>query len=433
MNPAARLQTAIELVDRIIGNDRPADGTVLAFFRGRRFVGGGDRRAVSDQAWRIQRTRARLTWLLGADAPDARLLALADLIANERKNVDAAAGLFSGAKYGPPPLSINERRMAARVADYAGRNTMPRHARLECPAWLLPRLDAAFGDKADAEIAALNAEAALDLRVNTLKATRDEVLKLLREEGHAPQLTAWSPWGLRVAARLNLASHKGFRAGLFEVQDQASQVCAGLVDARPGQAVLDLCAGAGGKTLAMAATMANKGRIVACDVATGRLIRSKQRLRRAGAHNATLRILEGEHDKWLKRQKAVFDRVLVDAPCSGVGAWRRNPDARWRLAESDLANLAATQDKVLDQAAPLVKPGGRLIYATCSLLPEENQDRVAAFLARAPQFKPLPWTTVWPAALGTPPPPDDGSPHLTLTPARHGTDGFFVAILERME
>jgi 16S rRNA (cytosine967-C5)-methyltransferase len=231
---------------------------------------------------------------------------------------------------------------------------------------------------------------------------------------------------------MNLAANKHFRSGLFEVQDEASQICAMLVDPKPGQAVLDLCAGAGGKTLAMAAQMQNKGRIVACDVATGRLIRSKQRLRRSGVHNATLRILEGEQDKWLKRQKATFDRVLVDAPCSGVGSWRRNPDARWRLSPENLTNLALIQDKLLDQAAGLVKKGGRLIYSTCSLLPEENQNRVDAFLARDNRYKVVPWQSVWPETVKTPLPLWDDN-YLTLSPARNGTDGFFVAILERVE
>jgi 16S rRNA (cytosine967-C5)-methyltransferase len=170
---------------------------------------------------------------------------------------------------------------------------------------------------------------------------------------------------------------------------------------------------------------------VACDVVTGRLIRSKQRLRKAGVHNATLRILEGEHDKWLKRQKGMFDRVLVDAPCSGVGTWRRNPDARWRLSPENLENLAVVQDHLLDQAAHLVKKGGRLIYSTCSLLPEENQARADAFLARDKNFKIIPWQNVWPEAVKTSPPAWDDK-YLTLSPARNGTDGFFVAILERV-
>ena len=246
MNLGARLQAVIELMTVILNSPRPADNEVLAFFRGRRFVGAKDRRAISDQAWRIQRQRARLTWALGTDTPDARLLVLADLVANEHKTLDGLSGLFSGTKYGPSPLLANERRMAARAGEFARRTEIPRAVKLETPEWLLPKLDAAFGADADAEIAALSTEAALDLRANTLQASRDDVMKLLDDQGHKPQPTPMSPHGLRVTARMNLGSHKEFRDGMFEVQDEASQICALLVDAKPGHAVLDLGAGAGG-------------------------------------------------------------------------------------------------------------------------------------------------------------------------------------------
>jgi 16S rRNA (cytosine967-C5)-methyltransferase len=354
-------------------------------------------------------------------------LVIADLIYAESKNVDALTGPFSGAKYEPEPMTGYERKTAEKfaVADWS---KMPRHVKHELPEWLLERFDRAFGELADNELNALGQEAGLDLRANTLKATRDEVLERLSVEELAPTLTPYSPWGLRLPARIAIGAHAGFQEGIMEVQDEASQLCALLVDAQSGMAVLDLCAGAGGKTLAIAATMANKGRLIACDVSVKRLERSKLRLRRAGVHNATLRILE-ERDKWVGRQAGVFDRVLVDAPCSGTGAWRRNPDARWRLETANLVNLKATQDQVLDQAAPLVKTGGRLIYATCSLLPEENTERVTQFLHRHPEFKVLPVPEVWKSLLGSDCPVRDD--FLTLTPARHGTDGFFVAILAR--
>jgi 16S rRNA (cytosine967-C5)-methyltransferase len=436
MTPSARVQDAIELIDSILTSSRPADGAVLSFFRGRKFVGAKDRRAISDQAWRIQRTHAKLCWLLGTENPNGRLLVMADLIANEDMTLDRVAGMFSGARYGAPKLSENERRMGHRVEEYKTRTQgpdaqMPRAVRLEVPYWVLPKLDEAFGNRADTEIAALNTEAALNLRVNTLKADRESILNQLSDENLAPEVTLLSPIGLKVRGRMNLASHKDFRAGKFEVQDEASQICALMVDAKTASSVLDLCAGAGGKTLAIAASMNNKGRIVACDVATGRLIRSKQRLRRAGVHNATLRILEGDNDKWVKRQKENFDRVLVDAPCSGVGSWRRNPDARWRLTPEDLERLAVVQERVIRQGANAVKKGGRLIYATCSLLPEENQNRVDAFLAADNRFKVVPWQTIWPTAVKTAM-PEWPFPYLTLSPARNGCDGFFLAVLERV-
>jgi 16S rRNA (cytosine967-C5)-methyltransferase len=428
VTPASRLQAAIDLIGDIFAADRPADATISAYFRGRRYIGAKDRKAIAHQVWRILRTRAKLAYALKADHATARLLVLADLIAAENKTVDGTAGHFSGEKYEPEPLSGYERKTAQRVEKFDFTKA-PREVRFELPEWLLAKFDKAFGADADKELAALSAEAALDLRANTLKNTRDAVREQLVGEGLEPQLTPFAPTGLRLDARVNLGSHKGFQDGLFEVQDEASQLCALLVDAQPGMAVLDLCAGAGGKTLAIAARMQNKGRIVACDVSVPRLERSKLRLRRAGAHNATLRILE-ENDKWVRRQEGMFDRVLVDAPCSGTGAWRRNPDARWRLGTANLVNLKATQDAVLDQAAPLVKPGGRLIYATCSLLPEENSERIAQFLARNSAFKVLPVGDVWRTVLGTEPPTADD--FLTLTPARHGTDGFFVAVMERV-
>jgi 16S rRNA (cytosine967-C5)-methyltransferase len=433
MTPAARLQASIELLDEVLATDRAADGVISAYFRSRRFIGAGDRRSVSDQVWRVLRHRARLAWALGTDHPTGKLFVAANLVRGDGKSVDAVAGLYSGAKNGPSPLAPNERRMVERVAQKGkeGRDdsVMPREVRLECPWWLLEKFDAAFGAEADTELAALDSEAALDLRVNTLKATREQVLANLKAEELIAAPTPYSPLGVRLPARISLGDHAGFREGLFEVQDEASQLCAQLVDAKPGMSVMDLCAGAGGKTLAIAAAMQNKGRLIACDVSVGRLERSKLRLRRAGVHNATLRILE-EKDKWVKRQAGSFDRVLVDAPCSGTGAWRRNPDARWHLKPENLDSLRATQDSVLDQGAPLVKLGGRLIYATCSLLPEENTQRVEAFLARHAGFQVVPIADVWGAVLPTPCPATEN--FLTLTPARTGTDGFFVAILERV-
>ena len=433
MTPAARLQAAIELLDEVLGTDRAADGVISAYFRTRRFIGGSDRRAINDQIWRILRHRARLAWWLGTDSPSGRLFVAGNLIRGEGKSIDAVAGLFSGAKNGPSPLAANEKRMAER-AGQTGKESrddsaMPREVRLEVPWWLLPKLDEAFGASADAELTALGHEAPLDLRVNTLKDTRESVLASLREEDLKAEPTALSPLGIRLPARISLGDHAGFRDGLFEVQDEASQICAHLVNAQPGMVVMDLCGGAGGKTLAVAGFMQNKGRLIACDVSVGRLERSKLRLRRAGVHNATLRVLE-DNDKWIKRQAGSFDRVLVDAPCSGTGAWRRNPDARWHVKPENLESLALVQAQVLEQGSGLVKLGGRLIYATCSLLTEENAGRVETFLATHPQFKALPIQDVWKDVLTAPCPTSD--PFLTLSPHRNATDGFFVAVLERV-
>ena len=229
-----------------------------------------------------------------------------------------------------------------------------------------------------------------------------------------------------VSVSPNLAA---FNQGLVEVQDESSQIAALLADARPGMRVVDFCAGAGGKTLALAAGMANRGKLVACEVSPRRLERSARRLRRAGVDNVERRALTGERDKWVKRHAGGFDRVFVDVPCLGTGTWRRNPDAKWRMRPEDLVELVERQQQILRSAARLVRPGGRLIYATCSLLREEDEAQAEAFLAADPDFSLLPVSRAWGETIGGASP--GGEQYLRLTPARHGTDGFFVAIFER--
>jgi 16S rRNA (cytosine967-C5)-methyltransferase len=234
---------------------------------------------------------------------------------------------------------------------------------------------------------------------------------------------------LRVRERIPLATLNAFREGLLEVQDEGSQLAALLADARPGMRVVDFCAGAGGKTLALAAQMQNRGHLVACDISATRLERATQRLRRAGASIVQRQPLSSHRDKWVKRHVGSFDRVLVDAPCTGIGTWRRNPDAKWRLKPEDVTELAALQADILASAQRLVKPGGRLIYVTCSLLAEENELQVERFLGEHADFKLVPIARVWAETVGTASPAEGGM--LRLTTARHHTDGFFVAILER--
>ncbi|HXC91667.1 MAG TPA: RsmB/NOP family class I SAM-dependent RNA methyltransferase, partial [Stellaceae bacterium] len=279
------------------------------------------------------------------------------------------------------------------------------------------------------EMAALNAAAPVDLRVNLLKADRETVRRVLAAEGVAAEPTPWSPLGLRLAARAPLSGLKAFKDGLFDVQDEGSQLAALLAGARPGMRVVDFCAGAGGKTLALAAGMANRGKLVACDVSARRLERAGLRLRRAGVGNVERRVLSSENDKWVKRHAGGFDLVFVDVPCLGTGTWRRNPDAKWRSQPEDLAELILLQQQILRSAARLVRAGGRLVYATCSLLREEDAAQAEAFLAGSPDFALLPAARAWAETIGRTSP--SGEDYLFLTPARHGTDGFFVAIFER--
>ena len=306
---------------------------------------------------------------------------------------------------------------------------MPAEARGNFPAWLAPALERALGRDLSREMVAMQDEAGLDLRVNLLKAEREAVYAALARQGIELARTKLSPIGLRLFERVPLGQLDLFKSGAIEVQDEGSQLAALLADARPGMRVVDFCAGAGGKTLALAASMQNRGHLVACDIAAKRLERATQRLRRAGASIVQRQPLTSARDQWVKRHAEGFDRVFVDAPCTGTGTWRRNPDAKWRLKPEDLAELPALQADILDSAQRLVKPGGRLIYATCSLLMEEDEDQVAKFLESHADFRLLPIRDVWADAVGGEcPAPSDT---LRLSPARNGTDGFFVAVMER--
>jgi 16S rRNA (cytosine967-C5)-methyltransferase len=435
MTPAARIQAAIELIELILASDAPADSSVAAYLRERRYIGSGDRRDIVERLYAVLRRRAALSWWVrraGAGLePTGRALAIAALALIEGWSADRIAGSFDGGRYRPAPLSEAE-RMLARALEGQGiaHPDQPRAVRLDYPDWLEPKLVEAFGARLDEEMAALVAEAPLDLRANLIKATRAQARAALAESGLTAEETPLSPWGLRLPGRVALGTVPAFQAGLVEVQDEGSQLVALLTDARPGMRVCDFCAGAGGKTLALAATMQNKGQITACDVLPGRLDRSAVRLKRAGVHNVERVALEHERDPWVKKHKGRFDRVLVDAPCTGIGTWRRNPDAKWRLAPERLDELTQLQGRILDSAARLVKPGGRLVYATCSLLREENAAQVEAFLGAHADFAQIPVAELWAALLPGVSAPADG-PALILTPARHGTDGFFLAVLER--
>jgi len=430
MTPAARVAAAIELLSAINSDGRPADAVASHYFRTRRYIGAKDRRAISERVWGILRRRARLGWWLTQEKVEdwPRERVIADLVLTDHLDQATISAIFTGEHNCPEKLTPEDKRLiqALKGKDIF-HHDMPVPVRGEFPDWLEARFTDLFGDNLPKEVALLREEAPVDLRINSLKTDRQTAQGALAKEGLKAEPTKLSPIGLRLPARVALTAQELFKDGLVEVQDEGSQLVALLADARPGQAVLDLCAGAGGKTLAMAATMQNKGRLVACDTHSGRSERATQRLRRAGVHNVTRRVIEAEGDKWLKRQAGSFDRVLVDAPCSGSGTWRRNPDAKWRLSEENLTNLTALQGRILDQAAALVKPGGHLIYATCSLLPEENDRQVDAFLARHADFTLMPINEAWAATIGGQCPVDGGT--LQLTPAAHDTDGFFAAVL----
>jgi 16S rRNA (cytosine967-C5)-methyltransferase len=416
VTPAARLQMAIEILEGLEATAQPLDRFVKAWFRSRRFAGSGDRREIAETVFAIQRERAGLAHRMASATPRALAIGLA-----ARRGADMEA-LFSGG-YGPAPLSDDERAALARPAVVP-----PDWVRGEYPEWLGGELARAFGPRLMNEMAALQARAPVDLRVNTLRATRSDVLAALEEQGFAARPTPWSPVGVRIAAGAGgaaLARSDLFAAGAFEFQDEAAQIAALLAGARPGMAVLDLAAGAGGKTLAMAAAMENRGCIVAFDDKPERLAPLAQRAARAGAGIIAIADRRGG-PAWNGRQAGGFDVVFVDAPCSGTGTWRRQPELRWRLTPQRLAALVRIQDGLLDEAARYAAPDGLILYATCSVLPVENRDRVAAFLGRHPDFQPVNLAQRW---EGPSPPGLCGD--LRASPALTGTDGFFAAGLRR--
>ena len=429
MTPAARLQATLELLSDVEGSPRPVDAVTSGWIRGQRQLDDADRGAILELLYALLRHRARLGWWLARLGQDecARNRLLAWLTLGEGKTPEQIARLFDGAHFGPAAVTNPEATLLDGLrGGKMDHEDMPDDVRLECPAWAVAPLLRRFGPAFGTEMAATLVPPPLDLRVNPIKGARKDMLRDLNAMGLRAEPTKLSPLGIRVRERLSLSRLPGLKTGEIEIQDEGSQLVALLVGAGPGDRVVDFCAGAGGKTLALAAQMKNKGHVVACDVNEARLKRCAERMRRAGLHNVETRVLASETDRWVKRHKGGYDRVLIDAPCSGTGTWRRNPDARWRAPELGLENLVALQSRILASAARLVKPGGRVVYATCSMLCEENEDQVAKFLSAHPAFRLVPLVEAAPELVGSAHPD-----HLSLTPARHETDGFFAAVLQR--
>jgi 16S rRNA (cytosine967-C5)-methyltransferase len=392
MTPSARLQAAIDILDEVIAAARSggaaADTLIARYFKARRYAGSKDRRAVRDLAYAAIRRAGEIP-----ASGRAAMIGLAEVQSD-------LVPLFDGSPHGPAPIAPDE---AGADAGFV-------------PGWLAEKLARTLS--AD-EVPALLDRAPLDLRVNRLKATRDEVLQLLPDAtpGHL------SPDALRLPEGTNVEALPAFDQGLIEVQDEGSQLIALATRAAPGMTVVDLCAGAGGKTLALAGMMSGQGALIACDIDRARLARLAPRAARAGADAIETLLLDGGREAVaLADLQEQADVVLVDAPCSGSGTWRRNPEARWRLTPQRLARLTEMQAHVLRLGAGLVKPGGRLIYAVCSLLEEEGAAQIATFLARNAGW------TVDPSPVAAGRRSGDG---LILTPVHDHTDGFFIAALER--
>ena len=428
MTPGGRLAAAIEILGALDATPRPAAEALKAWGLAHRFAGSGDRAAIATFVYDALRCRASAGWRMADPSPRGILLgSLAEL---RGLPPDAVAAWCSGEGHSPAPLTNGEmQRLAARPDEPP---PLPIAANL--PEWLESAFRDAYGERAVAEGSAMAARAPLDLRVNTLKATREKALAALAHLGATA--TPLSPVGLRIplspdGRAVTVTAEPAFLKGFVEVQDEGSQLAALLAGAKPGEQVLDLCAGAGGKTLALAALMENKGQIYASDDDLRRLAPIYARLERAGTRNVQVRSPRRGQDV-LADLTDRCDLVLVDAPCSGTGTWRRNPDAKWRMRPSALAERTRQQDEVLASAAVYVKPGGRLVYVTCSVLIDENEARVAAFLANHDAFFATDPAEV--AAAGHPDLARFASPHgpaLRLSPATSATDGFFISVLAR--
>ena len=432
MTPAARIAAVIEILSEAPA-EMPAGAALRRGLQGRRYAGSGDRQAISALFWAVQRAVARLTWHLDRVevAVSPRVLVLAALRLVEGQSADDVRALFGiGDKHGPPPLSDDETGLLAALDGAAiDDEAMPRAVRLEWPEALIEDVVAALGDHADQELAAMRGEAGADIRINPLKIRdRRKLRDRLAGKGMTCHPTKLSPLGIRMTKRVRTEDTPEFRNGLFEIQDEASQIAALLCDARPGMQVADICAGAAGKSLVMAAAMENRGRIVALDTDPERLERGAARIRRAGIHNIERVAVPG--DWGVKRYRGKFDRVVIDAPCTGSGTWRRAVDARWRCDGSALARAHEAQAALLERGRAMVAPGGRIVYITCSLLRSEGEAQIEHLLAEAPELEIAEISEIWQDVMGNDGCPSTDGGMLRLLPGRDGTDGFFMAVLQ---
>ena len=403
------------VLGQLLRFDHPADAVVSRYFRENRQLGHADRAFVAETVFAVLRRGRSLEARCAGQISDRRLLLVALAVTRGWSQRELA-----------PVLKASEEEWLA-AAKAVPEADLPPAVRCDLPDWLYARLEQQFGaDEVLALSRAMNQSAPLDLRVNTLKGDRDTLLAKLAADDIAATPGSLSPLAVRLRDKPALAKHPLFLEGAFEVQDEGSQLLGFLLEPKRGEMVVDFCAGAGGKTLLLGALMRNTGRLYAFDVSDKRLTNLKPRLARSGLSNVHPARIEHERDQKIKRLAGKADRVLVDAPCSGLGTLRRNPDLKWRQDETSVAELTVKQAAILAAAATLVRPGGRLVYATCSLLSAENDEIVAAFLEKHPDFSLLPASAV----LGKQGIACEGDV-LRLLPHKHNTDGFFAAAMER--
>jgi 16S rRNA (cytosine967-C5)-methyltransferase len=406
------LRHAATVLSRLLEFSGPADETLSRYFRAERSLGQHERGFIAEAVFAVLRRRRSLEAAAGSAVPEALVVAAAlRVLGHSLRSLDGRV----------------EPQLAERIRSFR-LDEMPQAVRADLPDWLWDSLDADYGEREAGRIAQgmLN-PAPLDLRVNLARTSREEVRVRLARDGIEAQPTPYSPAGLRLAGKPPINRHALFRDGLVEVQDEGSQLLAWLLAPRRGEMVADYCAGAGGKTLAVAMLMRGTGRVYAMDVSARRLAALGPRAARAGVTNVHAIALSGDNDPRAKRLAGKLDRVLVDAPCSGFGTLRRNPDLKWRHRAQAIAELAQKQRSILGAASRLVKPGGRLVYATCSILSAENEAIAESFAAAQPQFTPLPCNELFAAQRISLQP----GVRMRLWPHLHGTDGFFAAAFTR--
>ena len=426
MRLPGRLSAAIDVLTDVETRKRPVSEALKSWGLNNRFAGAGDRAAIGNLVYDALRRRASHGALMGSDSPRALVLGVA--VRDWNEDPAALSESFAADSHAPEALTEDElARVAGKLPD-----DLPGFVLADVPEWLAPSLQRGFGDNWIAEGQDMAGRPSLDMRVNTLKSSRERVMKSLSR--FTPAETAISSIGVTMPAgpgdarTPNVTTDEGYLKGWFEVQDQGSQIVAALAGARPGEQVLDLCAGAGGKTLALAAAMMNKGQIFAYDSDRNRLAPIYDRLKRNGARNVQVR---APRDGALDDLEGKMDRVVIDAPCTGTGTWRRRPDTKWKLTPELLAQRVGEQAAILNEGKRFLKPGGTLVYITCSILPEENDDQVMAFIAANPGFSSVAASETWQAAFGTALPLglETAQGGIALTPRLTATDGFYFNAL----
>ncbi|MBR1733989.1 MAG: RsmB/NOP family class I SAM-dependent RNA methyltransferase [Alphaproteobacteria bacterium] len=421
MREGAKIQSAITMLDTFFDSSAPFDIIMAKFFKNNKWIGAHDRHNIAEFSYNIFRNYEKIKFLTTKITEHfGRFFVLSFLKSIQQYSDDKISELFSGKEFEPQKLTDFERRFISNLNIFS---EFPKHALLNYPEWMTPYFEKAFSCNFDQEMNALNQKAFVDIRINTLKSNRKEVEKLLTESQFEIESAKLSTHGIRILNGRISRNHPIIKNGLAEIQDEGSQLIATICNASQKDTVIDFCAGAGGKTLAIAASMNNKGRIFALDKYPERLENAKLRFRRANVNNV---ICQEISSKWIKRHKECANIVLVDAPCSGTGTWRRNPDMRAKFHPKDLNELVMIQAKILETAHVLVKKNGRIIYSTCSVLTEENEEQINLFLKKFPNFR-----SIMPQFPNLEHIFTDG--FMKLSPFRNGTDGFFAACLERIE